>query len=105
MLEQYHRAAIQLKLAGARYSDRILYKPKKYELEALEIHYRVHAAIIKWLSHRLDDFDLADLRTMQQYVHMFREHGVCRTPSTGYDNIENYRTILEQSRLFIFVIL
>uniref|UniRef100_A0A914UMV1 Uncharacterized protein n=1 Tax=Plectus sambesii TaxID=2011161 RepID=A0A914UMV1_9BILA len=84
VLSNYHRSAVLMMRDGARYADRINYKPKRYELESLEVHYRVHAAVIKWLTKR-EQWPLTDLRVMLRYLHMFVEHGVSRRKVTEND--------------------
>ena len=38
-LYHYHEAASALLACGAKYSDRISYKPKRFDLESLEVQY------------------------------------------------------------------
>jgi hypothetical protein len=46
-LDYYDLADKHLYLSGASYPKRISYSPQSLSLEALEVHYRIHAAVLK----------------------------------------------------------
>jgi tetratricopeptide (TPR) repeat protein len=49
-IEYYHKADAQLFLEGASYPRKISYhNPPDLAYEAMEVHYRIHAAALKWL--------------------------------------------------------
>ncbi len=76
VLRYYHRAAYCLHVEGAKYREKIKYEySTQLALEALEVHYRVHASILKWI--HAGKF-ANQLSLMRRYVGIFREHGVCR---------------------------
>ncbi len=65
-----------MRAAGVRYRARVGVKPKALEIEAVEIHYRVHAAALKWMLAN-EHATSAEMRRVCSLLEQFRYHGVC----------------------------
>jgi hypothetical protein len=76
ILAHYLRAAFELQTDGAKYPDRVRYGRQDKSFEALELHYRPHALILKRLVNGTSD--ARELDMMLSYLRVFREHGVVR---------------------------
>uniref|UniRef100_A0A915PZY8 Bm6422 n=1 Tax=Setaria digitata TaxID=48799 RepID=A0A915PZY8_9BILA len=73
----YHESALQLEAAGVQYPSRINTK-KQEHAEAIEIHYRAYASLVKYLLEKEGDWSRNDLMLMHSFAMCFRSHGVCK---------------------------
>ncbi|KAK6106599.1 hypothetical protein QQG55_24865 [Brugia pahangi] len=77
VFHHYHESALQLQTAGVQYPSRINTKRQEH-VEAIEIHYRAYASLLKYLLERETDWDREDLMLMHSFALCFRNHGVCK---------------------------
>ncbi|VIO96745.1 Uncharacterized protein BM_BM6422 [Brugia malayi] len=77
VFHHYHESALQLQTAGVQYPSRINTKRQEH-VEAIEIHYRAYASLLKYLLERETDWDREDLILMHSFALCFRNHGVCK---------------------------
>lgn len=97
VMDHYYIAARQLEASGVQYPLRINTK-KQDNVEAIELHYRAYACIVKWLF-ECDEFrwTMDDLIMMRAFADCFQNHGVCRKEqnSTFYVGPQE-RAVLEK---------
>ncbi|CAG9532019.1 unnamed protein product [Cercopithifilaria johnstoni] len=77
VFHHYHESALQLEAAGVQYPSRINTKRQEH-VEAIEIHYRAYASLLKYLLERETDWNREDLMLMHAFALCFRNHGVCK---------------------------
>ncbi|MFH4974222.1 hypothetical protein AB6A40_000931 [Gnathostoma spinigerum] len=79
VLHYYYEAARQLEASGVQYPQRINAKRQDY-VEAVELHYRAHACLVKWLLEcEGREWTRGELVSMHTFAVGFRSHGVCRS--------------------------
>uniref|UniRef100_A0A1I7VE04 TPR_REGION domain-containing protein n=1 Tax=Loa loa TaxID=7209 RepID=A0A1I7VE04_LOALO len=77
VFHHYRESALQLEVAGVQYPSRINTKRQEH-VEAIEIHYRAYASLLKYLLERATDWNREDLMLMHAFALCFRSHGVCK---------------------------
>lgn len=98
IMHHYYQAARQLEASGVQYPLRI--KAKKQEnVEAIELHYRAYACLIKWIIETgFSHWSREELLLMYSFAKCFQNHGVCRKEvGSNFDICPSVRFVVANS--------